>query len=136
MANPSFVDAILNWRWAGWLARLMLVSAYLLGGIVKLIDWSGAVAEQAHFGMHPAPAWAAVAIAVELLAPILILSGRLVWLGTGMLGVLTLIASLTANAFWAMPAGQERFMATNSFFEHIGLIGGLALVAILEKHRA
>ena len=88
MANPSFVDAVLNWRWAGWLDRLMIVSAYLLVGIVKLIDWSGAVAEQAHFGMHPARVWAAVAIAVELLAPILILSGRLVWLSTGMLGVL------------------------------------------------
>lgn len=135
MANPGFVDAILNRRLVGWLARLMLVSAYLLGGIMKLANWSAAVSEQAHFGMYPAVVWASVTIAVELLGPMLILSGRLVWLGTGMLGVLTLVASFTANAFWAMPAGHERFVATNSFFEHIGLIGGLILLAILEKPR-
>jgi hypothetical protein len=30
-----------------------------------------------------------------------------------------------------MPAGPERFGATNAFFEHMGLVGGFILVAIL-----
>lgn len=132
---PRFVDAILDWRWTAALARLALVSAYLLGGIVKLADWPAAVAEQAHFGLHPAPLWAALTIAVELIGPILILSGRWVWLGAGMLGAFTLLAAITANAFWGMPAGQARFMATNAFFEHVGLIGGFALVALLGRAR-
>lgn len=136
---PHFVRAILEWRWTGFLARLALVGAYLLGGIVKASDWPAAIAEQAHFGMHPPALWAVVTIAVEIVSPLLILSGRFVWLGAGMLGVFTLFAAITANAFWAMPAGQERFMATNAFFEHIGLIGGFvlaALVAELETRRA
>ena len=137
--EPRFVDAVLEWRPTWFLARLLLVGAYLLGGIVKASDWPAAVAEQAHFGMHPPQLWAALTIAVEFVGPVLILMGRLVWLGAGMLGVFTLLAAFTANAFWNMPAGQERFMATNAFFEHLGLIGGFvlaALVAELDRRRA
>ncbi|KQO08951.1 DoxX family protein [Sphingomonas sp. Leaf242] len=130
---PRLVEAILDWRWTGFLARLALVGAYLLGGIVKASDWTAAVAEQAHFGMHPPAVWAALTIAIEIVGPLLILSGRLVWLGAGMLGVFTLFAAITANAFWAMPAGQERFMATNTFFEHLGLIGGFVLAAMVTE---
>jgi uncharacterized membrane protein YphA (DoxX/SURF4 family) len=116
-----------------------LVGAYLLGGVVKVTDWPSAVAEQAHFGMSPPAFWAALTIGIEIVGPILILTGRFVWLGAGMLGVFTLLAAFTANAFWAMPAGQERFMATNAFFEHVGLIGGFVLVALVaerERRRA
>ena len=136
--DPRFVDAILDWRWTGFFARLALVGAYLLGGIVKTSDWQAAVGEQAHFGMHPPELWAALTIGIEIVGPLLILSGRFVWLGAGMLGVFTLFAATTANAFWAIPSGQERFMATNAFFEHLGLIGGFvlaALVAEAEQHR-
>jgi uncharacterized membrane protein YphA (DoxX/SURF4 family) len=133
---PRLVEAILDWRWTGFLARLALVGAYLLGGIVKASDWTAAVAEQAHFGMHPPAPWAALTVAIEIVGPLLILSGRLVWLGAGMLGVFTLFAAITANAFWAMPAGQERFMATNAFFEHLGLIGGFVLAAMVAEMEA
>jgi uncharacterized membrane protein YphA (DoxX/SURF4 family) len=131
--EPRFVSAVLEWRPAWFLARLMLVGAYLLGAIVKASDWTAAVAEQAHFGMDPPQLWAALTIAVEIVGPLLILSGRLVWLGAGMLGVFTLLAAVTANAFWAMPAGPARFMATNAFFEHIGLIGGFVLAALVAE---
>ena len=137
--TPRFVGAILDWRWTGFLARLALVGAYLLGGIVKASNWTAAVAEQTHFGMSPPALWAALTIVVEIVGPLLILSGRFVWLGAGMLGVFTLFAAITANAFWAMPAGQERFMATNAFFEHLSLIGGFvlaAMVASMEARRA
>jgi uncharacterized membrane protein YphA (DoxX/SURF4 family) len=130
---PAFVVAILDRRLTGFLARLALVGAYLLGGVVKLADWPGAVAEQAHFGLAPPALWAAVTIAVELIGPLLILSGRLVWLGAGMLGVFTLLAAITANAFWTMPAGAERLAATNAFFEHLGLIGGFVLAALVAQ---
>ena len=109
-----FVDGVLEWRPTWPLARLLLVGAYLLGGLVKASDWPAVVAEQAHFGLNPPQLWAALTIAVELVGPILIPSGRLVWLGAGMLGVFTLLAAFNANALWTMPAGQERFMATNA----------------------
>jgi uncharacterized membrane protein YphA (DoxX/SURF4 family) len=133
--TPRLVEAILGWRGTGFLARLALVSAYLLGAVVKLSDLHAAVAEQAHFGMPTPAVFAALTIAVELIGPALILSGRLVWLGAGMLGVFTGLAAITANAFWTMQ-GAERFAATNAFFEHLGLIGGFVLVALLDRKAA
>ena len=36
-----------------WLALLALCGAYLQGGLVKLMDFNGAQAEMAHFGLQP-----------------------------------------------------------------------------------
>lgn len=137
--EPAFVKAILSWRLTWFVARAALCSAYLVGGLAKASDWPAAVAEQAHLGMKPAGLWAALTIAVEVLGPALILSGRLVWLGAGMLAVFTLLAAIIANAFWTMPAGSERLASTNAFFEHLGLVGGfvaVALVAVRQQPRA
>jgi uncharacterized membrane protein YphA (DoxX/SURF4 family) len=128
--EPRWVDAILEWRWTWPLARLALVSAYLLGGLSKLLDPTGAIAEQAHFGLHPAWLWAWLAIVIELGGSLLIIAGRLVWLSAGALGVLTAIAMLVANDFWRLESAA-RFAALNSFFEHVGLIAGLVLAAVL-----
>ncbi len=133
-AAPRVIHRLLEWPPVWFLARLLLVSAYLIGAAAKLTDWPGAVAEQAHFGMNPPAFWAALTIAVEIAGPLLILSGRLVWLGAGMLGVFTLLAAIKANAFWTM-AGPERFGATNAFFEHLGLVGAFILVAMIAARR-
>jgi uncharacterized membrane protein YphA (DoxX/SURF4 family) len=132
-ATPRFVSAILDWRPTSFIARLLLVGAYLLGGVGKASDWPSAIAEQAHFGMSPPAFWAAATITVEIVGPLLVLSGQLVWLGAGMLGVFTVLAAVTANAFWTMPPGPERFAATNAFFEHLGLVGGFILAASLAQ---
>ncbi|MNQ91643.1 hypothetical protein D3C85_1070350 [compost metagenome] len=62
----------------------------------------------------------------------MILSGWLRWLGALGLAGFTLLATGIALRFWELPAGQERFMAANSFFEHLGLVGGFLLVAWLD----
>jgi len=133
-AEPAFVRTVLDWRGTWFLARLALVSAYLLGGAVKALDFPGAVAEQAHFGLQPPAGWAVLTIVAETLGALLVMTRGWAWLGAGMLGVFTGLAAITANAFWTMPAGHERFMATNAFFEHLGLIGGFVLVAMVA-HR-
>ncbi|ULK96755.1 DoxX family protein [Bradyrhizobium sp. I71] len=130
-AAPGWISTILRWPLLWHAARLALVSAYILGGFAKLLDFAGAVAEQEHFGLYPGWLWAAAAIVVELGGSLLVVMNRLVWLGAGGLGVLTFVAMLTANAFWTM-GGHERFMATNAFFEHLGLIAGLVIVSILS----
>jgi uncharacterized membrane protein YphA (DoxX/SURF4 family) len=119
-------------RFVYGLALLGLCAAYLQGGLNKLLDWPGAVAEAVHFGL-PMPAVAAAAtIATELIGSALVLSGRLRWLGALWLAAFTLIATFVANRFWELPPGQERFMTANAFFEHLGLIGGFLLVAWLD----
>src|ERR1700758_2229707 len=121
VSDPPWVDAILDWRWTWLLARIALTSAYLLGGLTKLSDIPAAIAEQEHFGLHPGWLWASLAILVELGGSALVLSGYLVWLGAGGLGVLTAVAMGVANNFWAM-SDHARLQAANDFFEHVGLI--------------
>lgn len=111
-----------------WIALLLLCSAYLQGGINKLTDFAGAVAEMQHFHIAPAAPMALLVIAGELGASALILLGFYRWLGALFLGLFTVMATLVANRFWEM-AGMERFMAANSFFEHLGLAGAFLLVA-------
>jgi uncharacterized membrane protein YphA (DoxX/SURF4 family) len=129
--TPRWVEFILSWPWLLPIARTALVSAFLIGGIQKITDFAAATAEQAHFGLQPAWLWAAAAIVVELGGSALVIFGRWVWLGAGGLGVLTAVAMLTANDFWAK-TGHERFIAVNAFFEHLGLIAGLVLVSVLS----
>jgi uncharacterized membrane protein YphA (DoxX/SURF4 family) len=131
--NPVWVNAILDWRWTWPLAQLGLLSAYILGGIIKLLDFNAAVAEQEHFGLHPGWIWASLAIAVEIGGPILVMLGRYAWLGAGALGVLTALATYVANDFWNV-TGPAQFMAMNTFFEHIGLIAGLVMAALIAGH--
>jgi uncharacterized membrane protein YphA (DoxX/SURF4 family) len=88
----------------------------------------------AHFGLHPPAAFAVSTMTVELVGSTLLLAGRWVWFAAGMLGVFTMLAAIIANPFWTMQQGQERFMATNAFFEHLGLIGGFVLTAIIAQH--
>jgi uncharacterized membrane protein YphA (DoxX/SURF4 family) len=112
-----------------WIALLGLCAAYLQGGIVKATDFSGAIAEINHFGLAPAAPIAIAVIALELGASAMILTGFYRWLAALALGGFTLMATLIALRFWELAPGQERFMAANAFFEHLGLVGGFLLVA-------
>ncbi|WP_321877559.1 DoxX family protein [Paraburkholderia bannensis] len=128
--NPAWVRALLSQAWVAPLARLALVSAYLIGGVDKALHFDGAIAEQAHFGLHPPALWAALAIAVEIGGSLCVVLRRFTWLGAGGLAMLTVVAMLVANDFWNQ-AGTARFMALNSFFEHLGLIAALVLATLL-----
>lgn len=111
--TPAWVRALLSQPWVLPLVRLALVSAYLLGGVAKALDFNGAVAEQAHFGLHPAALWAALAIAVEIAGSLCVVFRRFTWLGAGSLGMLTLVAMIVANDFWNR-SGVDHFIALNS----------------------
>jgi uncharacterized membrane protein YphA (DoxX/SURF4 family) len=108
---------------------LCLCAAYLQGGLVKATDFAGAIQEMEHFGLAPAAPLALAVILLELGASVMILAGFYRWVAALALGCFTLLATLVALRFWEMPAGQERFMAANAFFEHVGLVGGFLLVA-------
>lgn len=128
--NPSWVAALLSRRWVMPLVRVALVSAWLVGGIGKLSGFHGAILEQEHFGLHPGWLWAALAVAVEIGGSLCVIFNRFVWLGAGGLGALTVVAMLVANDFWNL-SGNARFVALNSFFEHLGLVAALVMVTRL-----
>jgi len=111
-----------------WLALLFLCAAYLQGAFDKATDFPSAIGEMNHFGLSPAGPLAALVIAFEFGASLMILTGFYRWLGALGLAGFTLFATFVANRFWEM-AMPERFMAANAFFEHWGLAGAFVLVA-------
>jgi uncharacterized membrane protein YphA (DoxX/SURF4 family) len=113
----------------GWLALAGLCAAYIQGGLTKLLDFPGAVAEARHFGLPLPPLAVALTIMLELGASALILTGHWRWAAALALAAFTLAATFIANRFWDLPPGQERFMMANAFFEHLGLIGAFVYVA-------
>src|SRR5438128_4212430 len=111
-----------------WIALLGLCAAYLQGGFDKATDFNGAIAEMNHFGLAPAAPFAVAVIVLELGASASILTGFFRWAGALALAGFTLMATFIANRFWEIGL-PERVMLENSFFEHLGLIGGFLLVA-------
>ncbi|MGE6781421.1 DoxX family protein [Ensifer adhaerens] len=115
-----------------FLGLLSLCSAYIQGPLTKIFDFPGALAEMHHFGLHPAPLFAVGVIVFELSMSALILSGVYRWAAASALAAFTLAATFLAFRFWELPPGMERAMATNGFFEHTGLAGAFALVALYD----
>ena len=130
--NQSGFASLITSPVVRFVALLALCAAYIQGPLTKLSDFPGAIAEMEHFGLHPASVFAIMVIAFELAASAMILFGILRWLGAFSLAVFTLLATFVALRFWEMPAGMERMMATNAFFEHIGLAGAFVIVATLD----
>ncbi|RQR21004.1 DoxX family protein, partial [Burkholderia sp. Bp9143] len=81
--NPAWIRALLSQPWVLPLARLALVSAFLIGGVNKAMHFGDAVAEQAHFGLQPPALWAALAVVVEIGGSLCVVFRRFTWLGAG-----------------------------------------------------
>lgn len=114
------------------IALLALCAAYIQGPLTKIVDFNGALAEMDHFGLHPAAFFAVIVIVFELTASAMVVSGLLRWAGALALAGFTLVATLIALRFWEMAPGMDRMMATNAFFEHLGLAGAFVIVAALD----
>lgn len=131
--DPRLIDAILDWKFTWLFARVAIVAMFVVSGVLKMLDFPAAIAEQENHGLHPGAFWAITTIVVQLAGSALILAGRYVWLGAGALGIFTALAAVLAHPFWTLH-GQERFVATNVFLEHIGLIGGFIMAALVAEH--
>lgn len=126
------VETLLGRSWLALLARIAVALPFLLSGLAKLADFGGATAEvRGLTGFEPATLFAVLVIATQLGgSALLIAGGRHAWIGAAALAGFTAIATLFAHAFWLKPAA-ERVLHQNIFFEHVSIIGGLALLAIL-----
>lgn len=113
---------------------ICLCAAYIQGSLMKFYDFGSAIDEMEHFGLIPAAPIAAAVIFFELFCSVLIITGFCRWLGALALAGFTLVATFIALRFWEMNPGAERMMATNAFFEHLGLCGGFLLVAWYDLH--
>jgi len=129
------IHALLARPWAGVLARTLLTFPFWLSGFVKAADFAGARAEMAHFGLEPAAAYAVATIFVQLVGSALVITGRAAWLGAGALIVFTVLTIPIAHHFWKL-SGEQAMMEMFFAIEHVGIIGGLLLAAILCRRPA
>jgi uncharacterized membrane protein YphA (DoxX/SURF4 family) len=128
VAAPPWIRRVAAAPNIRWLALLGLCAAYLQGGLDKAFDFAGAINEMQHFGISPAVPLVIATIITEIAASALILAGYYRWFGALWLAGFTLMATFIANRFWELPM-PDRLMVENSFFEHLGLVGGFILVA-------
>ena len=111
-------------------ARTVLCLPFWWSGMSKLLDFSGGTAEMAALGLEPAWLFNALTILVQLGGSLLVILNRWTWLGAGALGVFTALATVMAHRFWTLD-GIERVRELNTFLEHLAIIAGFVLVAIL-----
>jgi transmembrane protein len=130
---PAFIARILDWPWLPLIARVILTFPFWGSGLSKLIDFQGAVAEMSQYGLKP-PLWIAVlVIFTQLGGSLLVIANRRTWSGAGALAIFTLLTIPIAHDFWNLK-GDERKFEFYVAVEHIALVGGLMLSAILSRY--
>jgi uncharacterized membrane protein YphA (DoxX/SURF4 family) len=133
-AIPRPVERLLGLTGLEWLARLALASPFLVSGVVKLFDFAGAAEEVAGLGLRPGGPFAAAVILTQLGGSALFMTRRFCWLGAGILVGFTVLATLLAHPFWTFEA-PDRGRQTATFFEHLAIVGGFAVAAMLVNGR-
>ena len=125
---PSTLQPVLTAPWIHILALPGLCAPYLQGGVLKLRDFPGAVAEVRQLGLAPAAPLAVATAVLQFATPALILSGWYRWFGALALAAFTMLAAALADCLWHA-TGADRQRLGIAFFEHGGPAGGLLLVA-------
>jgi transmembrane protein len=124
------VDNILDRHWLLVGGRVAITFMYWFAGIGFLLNFPAAVAMMHGYGLEPATWIAVLMILVLLVGSALVIEGRLVWLGAGMLSVFTLSTIPTIHHFWTM-TGTAAIQNRLESEEHLTVIGGLILASIL-----
>jgi len=129
---PTLIARILDWPYFMLLARIALTFPFWGSGLSKLIDFPAAVAEMEQFDLRPAWLIACLVIFTQLGGSLLIVANRRAWSGAGALAVFTLLTIPVAHDFWNL-RGHAARMEFYIAVEHISVIGGLMLAAILSR---
>jgi transmembrane protein len=129
---PTLIARVLDCSYVALLARIVLTFPFWASGLSKLIDFSGGVAEMAHFGLQPAALFNVAVIVTQLAGSALIITNRYVWLGAGALAVFTVLTIPIAHDFWNQ-TGPAAVTHLHFASEHLSVIAGLILVTILSR---
>ena len=133
--TPGFIAALLEAPWFAVFTRVLLTFMFWASGLGLLANYGQSVEIFASLGFSQ-PALVVIATAAtQLIGSALVISGRYVWLGAGMLGVFTFLTILLVHHFWAMPEGPQKVNSFHTATEHLSVIGALILVSIFMQRR-
>jgi uncharacterized membrane protein YphA (DoxX/SURF4 family) len=132
----SLSEVVLQSPWLGYAGAAALTSVFWWSGFVKLVDFAGTQTEMAHFGLNPPFVFALATIALQLGASaVTVFGGRWAWLGAAALALFTLATIPLAHDFWNR-TGESAFLEKTIAQEHVSVIGGLVLAAIIGLHKS
>jgi putative oxidoreductase len=111
--------------------RILLGLIFLMSGIGKIRDWAGTIEYMKVTWMkdyaQAIPVLLGVAIFVEIVGAVLLITGFKARLGSFALIVFLVAASLTFHRFWDLE-GPARMTEMVNFMKNVSILGGLLLV--------
>jgi putative oxidoreductase len=115
------------------IARICLVAMFPFSALEKVFDWRAAVAQASSSWVPGGAGLVVVAIGIEAVTPICIVSGWHDRLAALVLAVFCVVTAVLYHPFWAYPhfwsdphsQSREHFW---QFLKNFGLVGGLLLV--------
>jgi putative oxidoreductase len=114
--------------------RVLLVALFLLSGFGKLTGFAGTASYIASKGLPLPELAAAIAIAVELGAGLLVLVGWQVRAAALVIAIYSVAAGLLFHAYWA-DAPAERMGDFINFWKNISIAGGFLMVCAFGPGR-
>lgn len=116
------------------IGRILLAALFLHSGFGKIGGFQGLIGTVASKGFPMPEFFAAVTIALELVAGLMLVVGWKVRWAALALAAFTLLLSFLFHNFWAMPEAQVA-MQRIQFLKNMGMIGGLLYVAAFGAGR-
>lgn len=129
---PKLIGTILDSTAFDILARVLLTFVFWTSGLAKLLDFDANAATMEGFGLTPGWLFNTATLLLQIGASLMIVLDRGTWLATGALAVFSVLTIPIAHPFWAKE-GEEAFRDMTVALEHVSVIGGLAVYAILSR---
>jgi len=115
-------------------ARLLLVSEFLIAVNGKISDWNGQAAYMASHGMHFIAPLLGAALAIELLGSACLITGFQARNAAAVMAIYLAIVSVRLHDFWHM-TGMAAGANQTEFFKNLGMIGGLLMIVAFGPGR-
>lgn len=111
-----------------FLARILISLIFIMSGIGKILDFSGALFALKQVGVYQgAEAYIAIALLIELIGGLLILLGWYTRIGCFLLMIFLLPTTLLFHAFWRVD-GASAALQFSLFLKNLVIYGALILL--------
>ncbi len=114
------------------LARIFIVCIFPFSFIDKVVNWNNALKQAKSSWLPGGPALLILAMAVELLTPVMIVTGFYDGIAAFILAGYCIVTAIVYHAFWTYPRfwspQSEGYPHIWDFFKNFGLVGGLIFV--------
>jgi putative oxidoreductase len=116
------------------IGRILLAAIFVWSGFGKIGGFEGLAGQIASKGFPAAQAFAAVTIAIEIGAGLMLAVGWKARWAALLLAVFTVIVTIFFHNFWAVPDAQK-MMQQIHFMKNLAVIGGLLMVTAFGPGR-